>query len=210
MEVNAQLTPEGEYAYRCAAESVDAERYPHAVLRFARAVDLEERLRAEWVDLGRPMLVDAPNGTPYAHPLLKLIREAAADTSAAARTVLLDPEKAKPRSKGGRPMGSASAPDRTGTTEPAKIRLARRSTALGELEQLYAQSLGYDLTPGEAQRALVWAEENKRPPMFTPSDPDGHYGAMYQRYLDGAELSEDVMHGLSLWRIRAANGSAAL
>lgn len=106
-----ELNAEGNRAREIASAHVDGELYVHAVERYARAVDLEARLWAEWVDLGRPLLVEAPNGVRYAHPLIKMYRDASTAAAAAARAVLLDPSHVK-HARPGRPLGAASAPDR--------------------------------------------------------------------------------------------------
>lgn len=109
--VVSELNAEGQRAYAIAADRVGDEQYHFAVERFARAVDMSSRLWAEWVELGRPLLLEAPNGVRYPHPLIKLYREWAADAAAASKAVLLDPSQVK-HSRPGRPLGSTSAPDR--------------------------------------------------------------------------------------------------
>lgn len=111
MESLEQLNAEGKKAFAIASEHVDSGLYVHAVERYARAVDLEARIWAEWVDHGRPLMLEAPNGVRYAHPLLKMYRDASADAATASRAVLLDPSRVK-NARPGRPLGSVSAPDR--------------------------------------------------------------------------------------------------
>jgi len=120
--IRDELGEAGRRSYDCALRSVGSdELYLHAVERYARAVDFAERVRAEWVDYGKPYLYDHVNGAKVIHPLVKLLRDAERDAAVYARDVLLDPSAATKR-KPGRPMGSAHAPDRKA---PPLVKLSR-------------------------------------------------------------------------------------
>jgi hypothetical protein len=104
----------GRRAFVMAARHVDklpdAERFYDAVLRFARAIDLVEEVRAEWVDYGKPKIAQYPNGALAPHPLVKLLAEAEKDAARAGRALKLEPESLKnPR---GGVQGRAVAKDR--------------------------------------------------------------------------------------------------
>ncbi len=107
----ADLDAHGLRAYISAASAVDVERYPFAVLRFARAVEIVEQTRADWVDHGKPILSTHINGALVAHPLVRLIRDLETDAAAAGRACFLDPSSAEKRAPGGQ-MGRTWAKDR--------------------------------------------------------------------------------------------------
>jgi hypothetical protein len=108
------LGPEGIRAFALASRHVsslaDAEKYHDAVLRFARAVDLVDEVRREWIDHGRPKLTEYSNGALAPHPLVKLLAEAEKDAARAGRALKLEPEALKRAP--GRPSGAASSSDR--------------------------------------------------------------------------------------------------
>lgn len=112
-EAAADLGENGQRALETAASAVDVERYPFAVLRYARAVELAERTRAEWRDHGAPLLSTHINGATVVHPLVRLLRDLESDAATAARSVFLDPATAEKRKPGGQ-VGSARAKDRIG------------------------------------------------------------------------------------------------
>ena len=112
-EAAADLDETGRRALATAASAVDVERYPFAVLRYARAVELAERTRAEWQDHGAPLLSTHINGATVIHPLVRLLRDLESDAAAAAKSVFLDPSTAEKRKPGGQ-VGSARAKDRIG------------------------------------------------------------------------------------------------
>jgi hypothetical protein len=107
----ADLDEDGRRAFAAAASAVDVERYPHAVLRYARAVELVERTREEWASHGSPMLLTHTNGALVVHPLVRLIRDLESDAAIARRAVFLDPSTAEKRAPGGQ-MGRSWAKDR--------------------------------------------------------------------------------------------------
>ena len=108
------LGPEGVRAFALASRHVsslsDPERYHDAVLRFARAIDFVEEVRAEWISHGRPKLTEYSNGALAPHPLVKLLAEAEKDAARAGRALKLEPEALK-RPQGRQP-GQGVAPDR--------------------------------------------------------------------------------------------------
>ena len=110
-EQAADLDETGRRALATAASAVDVDRYPFAVLRYARAVELAERTRAEWQDHGAPLLSTHINGATVIHPLVRLLRDLESDAAAAAKSVFLDPSVAEKRKPGGQ-VGSARAKDR--------------------------------------------------------------------------------------------------
>jgi hypothetical protein len=123
--IRDELGEAGRRSYDCALDAVGGdELYLHAVERYARAVDFADRVRAEWIDYGRPLITDHVNGAKVVHPLVKLLRDAEHDAATYARDVLLDPSR-PPKRKPGRPMGSAHAPDRVA---PPVVTLSRRLT----------------------------------------------------------------------------------
>jgi len=89
----------------------DRDRFVDAAVRYARAVDLADELRAEWESYGRPKLYTVNNGTMIPHPLVKMLREAEADAARFGKALKLEPAAVK-RSTIGRPPGASSAPDR--------------------------------------------------------------------------------------------------
>ena len=104
----------GRRAFVLAARHVESlpepERFADAVLRFARAIDMVEEVRAEWVSYGRPKLFTHTNGAVVPHPLVKLLAESEKDAARAGRALKLEPEALKnPR---GGVQGRAVAIDR--------------------------------------------------------------------------------------------------
>ena len=110
----SDLGAEGVRAFALASRHVaslpDADKYHDAVLRFARAVDLVDEVRREWIDHGRPKLTEYSNGALAPHPLVKLLAEAEKDAARAGRALKLEPEALK--RPPGRPSGATSAADR--------------------------------------------------------------------------------------------------
>jgi hypothetical protein len=108
------LGPHGRRAFALASRHVsslvEADRFHDAVLRFARAIDLVEEVRAEWISYGRPKLFTHTNGAVVPHPLVKLLAESEKDAARAGRALKLEPEALK--RPPGRPTGSATATDR--------------------------------------------------------------------------------------------------
>jgi hypothetical protein len=120
------LGPDGLRAFDVASEQVagfaDSERFFDAVLAFARAIDMLESVRREWVDYGRPWVTTNPNGAEGVHPLVKLIRDLEADAHRARKALKLEPDAIK-RAGPGRPPGASSSTDRKA---PPVIRVASK------------------------------------------------------------------------------------
>ena len=108
------LGPHGRRAFVLASRHVaslpNADSFHDAVLRFARAIDMVEEVRAEWISHGRPKLTEYSNGALAPHPLVKLLAESEKDAARAGRALKLEPEALK--RPPGRPVGSATASDR--------------------------------------------------------------------------------------------------
>jgi hypothetical protein len=117
-----ELDEPGRAAIAQAAETVDPWRFHLAILRLGRAVDMLERTRADWVDHGRPLVLEHANGSQAAHPLVKLQRDLEADVAAAARAVMLEPSTAERRAPGGQLGKPRSADRRADLTQPARKR----------------------------------------------------------------------------------------
>jgi hypothetical protein len=105
----------GRRAFVMASEHVerlpDPERFADVVLRYARAIDMVEEVRAEWVAEGRPKLFTHSNGAVVPHPLVKLLADSEQAAARAGRALKLEPDAIK-GSRGGSPMGRQSAPDK--------------------------------------------------------------------------------------------------
>lgn len=103
----------GEHAADTMAEPIE---------RYARACDLADHLTAEWIKAGRPTTASggATGGATVPHPLVAMIRDAEKD--AAKFWSELTPK----RTTAGRPVGSASAPDRKDSVPP-KLRMVKSS-----------------------------------------------------------------------------------
>lgn len=126
MPMPTDLRERGQRAYRAAAEQVDAELYDDCVRRYARAIDLADMIRADWISRGAPLLYESPSGALRVHPLVTLLREAEADAAVAARAVFLDPSRCPSGRAPGRPRGAVSAVDRR--PAPPVLRLASVSS----------------------------------------------------------------------------------
>lgn len=123
-------TAEGKRAWKEAIATIEADgRDPAALLeplkRYARAADLEARLREEWIADGSPTttLGGVTGKLIVAHPILRSI-EAASEHAAKRWQELVYPPR---RGQVGRPRGATSAPDRGGP--PPKIRLVEGGKA---------------------------------------------------------------------------------
>ena len=55
--------------------------------RYEKAVELVALIRAEWDDLGRPLLLEHPNGFQGPHPLVKMLTDAAKDADRLAKSL---------------------------------------------------------------------------------------------------------------------------
>jgi len=94
------------------ANDLDAsKKFYDAVLAFARATEMVEVARREWVSLGRPWRTINPNGAEGIHPIVKVIRDLESDAYRARRALKLSPDTIK-RAGPGRPPGAGSASDR--------------------------------------------------------------------------------------------------
>ena len=119
------LGPDGRRAFVMASKHVDVladpERFADAVLRFARAIDMVEEVRAEWVSSGRPKLFTHSNGAVVPHPLVKLLAESEKDAARYGRALKLEPEALKNQQGGVK--GRTVAKDRQA---PPIIRVASK------------------------------------------------------------------------------------
>ena len=123
-----ELGPEGQRVFVLASKHVETlpepERFHDAVLRFARAVDLVDEVRREWIDHGRPKLTEYSNGALAPHPLVKLLADSEAAAARYGRALKLEPEALKnPR---GGVQGRAVAKDRQA---PPVVELAMKRKA---------------------------------------------------------------------------------
>jgi len=105
---------------RLVPDDAERETYSEAVDRYADAVGLAAKFRAEWSDLGEPSMEMGSMRQPIPHPLVKMIADADAAAAKYAVYVGLDPS-VKTRRPVGRPAGAASSPDRVAA--PPKLRM---------------------------------------------------------------------------------------
>lgn len=123
-------TDQGRRAWENARQAVDGQdvaviREP--LERYARAADLAGLLREEWEREGRPATSKggATGKALVAHPLVKMIADAEAEAGKL-YDALIRPSAPAPARRGpGRPVGSASAPDRR-REPPVILRRDRR------------------------------------------------------------------------------------
>jgi hypothetical protein len=122
------LNASGSRAFDVALSQIESmsepDRFYDAVLRFARAVDMAEFVRADWMDRGRPLMFEHSNGALVPHPLVKLLAESEKDAARAGRALKLEPDAIR-RATIGRPPGSSSSPDRK--APPPVVKLAKPS-----------------------------------------------------------------------------------
>ena len=120
------IGPEGLRAFDVAAAQVsgfpDSEQFYDAVVAFARAIDMLEAVRRDWISHGRPWVTTNPNGAEGVHPLVKLIRDLESDAHRARKALKLEPDAIK-RAGPGRPPGASSSTDRKA---PPVIRVASK------------------------------------------------------------------------------------
>lgn len=116
-------TTEGKRAWTEAIRTLEADgRDPETLVeplkRYARAADLEAKLREEWIADGSPAttLGGVTGKLIVEHPMIRSIR-AASEHSAKLWQELIYPPR---RGQVGRPKGSTSAPDRAA---PPKLRM---------------------------------------------------------------------------------------
>lgn len=91
--------------------------------RYIDTVNRAEKIRAEWKQVGSPLLAEANNGSPYPHPLVTLL--AATERDAARFASQLDLGGKQAKRKAGGQVGAVSAPDRAAA--PPKLRMLRDS-----------------------------------------------------------------------------------
>ena len=82
------------------------------ILRYGRALDMELRAREEWEELGRPILLEYPNGMTGVHPLVKVMQGTAKHAAEMHKLAGLGINGAAYKRPQGRPVGAVSAPDR--------------------------------------------------------------------------------------------------
>lgn len=131
MNIPDDLGDAGRRAFVMAHDHVntlpDPERFVDAVLRFARAIDMVEEVRAEWVSYGRPKLFTHSNGAVVPHPLVKLLSDSETAAARAGRALKLEPEALKnPR---GGVQGRATAKDRTAPVPVVELSSKRKPVA---------------------------------------------------------------------------------
>ncbi len=123
----SDLKSEGAHAFLLAVEQVcnlpDWQKYEHAIVRFARAVDMVAFARSEWANEGSPALMIYPNGAAAPHPLVKMIESSEAAAARAGKELGLLPGADKEKRPPGRPPGAASARDKA---PPPIITIANR------------------------------------------------------------------------------------
>lgn len=111
----SDLDSHGRFAFDVAIAQVDAmpdsDRFFHAVLRFARAVQMTEKIRREWILEGEPLTYTHHNGAIVPHPLVKMLADTEKEAMRAGRALKLEPDAIK-GARGGSAPGRQSAPDR--------------------------------------------------------------------------------------------------
>jgi P27 family predicted phage terminase small subunit len=126
------LTPTARAAWRHACDVLvqlgEEPAFSHGALdRYASAVDMAARLRAELCD--GELVLHGPRGGVRVHPLVRAVEKAEREAYLYAEALGLSPvarRKLGMRAAGGRPPGAASAPDRARTVAPSR-RTPRRS-----------------------------------------------------------------------------------
>ncbi|MFN0092909.1 MAG: P27 family phage terminase small subunit [Acidimicrobiales bacterium] len=104
---------------------VEPGAFSEAVDAYVRAMEDVERFRQVWDEVGRPVTTEggATGSAVVPHPLVGMIETAERRASDTLARLLLEPKAARAGSKGGRPVGASSAPDR----RPAPPRLVKVS-----------------------------------------------------------------------------------
>jgi len=117
------LNAAGKAAFCRALEAIgDNSLFVEAARQFAYSVDLEQRIREEWMAAGRPTMHEFGNGVQGTHPYVKMMKDAERSSAAAAKALGLTPESAKRlRIKPGRPLGGGRKQQAT----PPLLRLSR-------------------------------------------------------------------------------------
>lgn len=113
------------FGVACASAGVDSDthRFYEAALRFARAVQMAELVRADWISRGQPLIYEHTNGALVPHPMVKLVSESEKEAARAGRALKLEPEAVR-RATPGRPPGASSAPDRK--APPPVLKIAKK------------------------------------------------------------------------------------
>lgn len=118
------LTDEGQEAWKHATDRLgdSAPDFVESIERYAYAVDTAARLRAEWIELGRPTLTDGGGGRTFKHPMPGMIAEADLQAHRFANALGLNPDTGK---RPGRPPGATSAKDRVAAASRPGLKLAK-------------------------------------------------------------------------------------
>lgn len=102
MRAPSGLGAAGKNAWEQARESIDEQaappqRFTEAAARFARAVDLSDRIRREWIRRKRPLLSEggATGRVLIAHPLIEMLTHAERNAARFGRELGLDPQSRK-------------------------------------------------------------------------------------------------------------------
>jgi hypothetical protein len=103
----SNLSKAGRDAFAAARDAAPEERFRGAWWRYATAVELEARVRDQWLELGEPLTTLGASGSVVAHPLVPELRRSAAHAAALSSALGLDPLGAKKIEPGrrGRPPG---------------------------------------------------------------------------------------------------------
>ena len=93
VEPDPTLSPAAVSAWQLAVEQLgdDAPVFADAIRRYACAVDVAERMRADWLDRGAPTFAEHTNGALYEHPLVKSIRGAEREAATFAKALQITP-----------------------------------------------------------------------------------------------------------------------
>ena len=108
----AGFHPVAQQAAHRLLDAIEEEDLVVGILRYVRAVDVEERVREEWYERGCPTLETFTNGMIGAHPLMALVMKTARHAQDMYRAAGLGINGAAWRRPTGRPVGAVSAPDR--------------------------------------------------------------------------------------------------
>lgn len=87
--------------------------------RYADARDRAIAARKAWHDAGGPLTDELPNGIVRPHPLLKVLQDAEKHADSLMKSL------GSRASKGGRPVGAQSAPDREAPPRRAPLKVVK-------------------------------------------------------------------------------------
>ena len=125
MNPPSKLNAAGKTAFRRAmaaiADRPDAENIHDAVDRYAWAVHTSTKIRAEWIANGEPVTLVQSNHVEGEHPMLRAMQAAERHAAQMAAALGLDVKNSGGKSKGGRPVGAVSAPDRAAAPPRLKV-----------------------------------------------------------------------------------------